>query len=387
MKISFLGILVWLIQHATVFAQIDTLANIDIIIKGMENALLVNDSLQYKTEMRFREFGQDTFEIRNFSIHYKSNTHNELYGYDYALSEVFSDGFIFTFMALDESFYRIDESSKTIFKTDLPKTIDLGSYFEYMKSNSVISDVFDRFIFQPPTHLTFSDSNHIYIIQHKMSEVVTNQIFVDKVTFLPFRWRNIIRNNNFDLTQTLEVSFIYENQLPQLRDSAFSLNHYLSNGYSFKQPKVSNTQPESQIDSGKDLNAILNYSFIKPNGDTSYISELSSKYILLDFWYTSCLPCLKAIPIIDSLGMSYATADLEIIGVNCFDKNIKENLEVKFKNKITNMKFLYGSKDLLESLRISSFPSYFLVFPDRSIKPINGGIDDVINMLETILQK
>ena len=43
------------------------------------------------------------------------------------------------------------------------------------------------------------------------------------------------------------------------------------------------------------------------------------KVTLLDFWYKSCYPCLKAIPALEKLRNKYDTGKLQIIGINHYD--------------------------------------------------------------------
>ncbi len=378
-----------MIQIESVFSQIEISGSTEKVIHEMENAIKLNNNMQYNCKMLFKEFGGDTFEIQNFTVNYKENESNKLYGYDYAISRILSDGYLLTFMALEDFFYIVDESAKTMFKNDLPIKVTAGNYFENKKRNLVIADVIQPFLVQPFNVITLADSNNTVFIEYNESELSKNQIYLDKNTFLPLKYRNIFKESDFGFTQTLEILFSYEDQSNNLTDSLLSLNYYLLKGYKLMD-KTSNKliqEASNTTISTEDQNKILNYIFVSSKGDSTKISDFSNSYIILDFWYASCMPCLKSMPKLDTLAGSYKPSDLKVIGINCYDIGIKENLESKLKSKISNMKFLYGSRDFLESLNISSFPTYYLILPDRSITLINGGIDKVKEVIETLLKK
>jgi hypothetical protein len=113
----------------------------------------------------------------------------------------------------------------------------------------------------------------------------------------------------------------------------------------------------------------------------------STPYILLDFWYASCYACLQAMPFVNQLYNHYADQGLEVIGINCFDKGISSNLTSRMRERNITMPLLFGSRDLVESLEMSDFPSYILVTPDRKVEYIQGYVDELKKVLESIFDK
>lgn len=94
----------------------------------------------------------------------------------------------------------------------------------------------------------------------------------------------------------------------------------------------------------------------------------------------------KSLPKLDTIAGLFQNQDVIVLEINCYDKGIRENLEVKFKNKVKNIRFIYGDKDLILSQGISSFPDYHIILPDRQIVKINGNVDKVKEILETIIK-
>src|SRR5688572_5118904 len=77
------------------------------VMQQIINNLSSIKTLHYKAQMRFREMGGDTFEIRNFSIKYRVNPDNPLYGYDWEVTEHLGTGYTFTILVTHETLYSI----------------------------------------------------------------------------------------------------------------------------------------------------------------------------------------------------------------------------------------------------------------------------------------
>ena len=355
-------------------------------LEGIQRAL---DPTHYQAEMRFKEFGGDTFEVRNFSINYRSNPNNPLYGYDYEIAEMRQSGDTFIIMALNKSFYRIITGKKMIIEDELPDDINLGSYFEYIRTSFIIRDGFEPFLNASSDEVSVADSNGNYYLQRRMNELAVRHLVIDKETRLPVMWSGVIQSPDFDLTQTTEIHLHFGKKTNTLPVTAFSLDEYLAKGYEFivsvrdspdKPPVERTLSPDQQ-------NMILNFPFLLPDGDTVVIRNSPADYILLDFWYASCLPCLMAMPEVNALAKEYADAGLQVFGINCFDMGIKENLSVKMKDKNIQIPLLFGARDLIRSLGISSFPTYCLITPDREIEYINDGVEGVRHTMESIFDR
>lgn len=98
-----------------------------------------------------------------------------------------------------------------------------------------------------------------------------------------------------------------------------------------------------------DINLKLN------NDKTVKISDFKGKVVLLDFWYRSCFPCLKAIPDLIKLQEEFKD-DLVIIGINDIDD--QEDVTGYFEYKGVNYFSTYKTdKNISKSLKIITFPT------------------------------
>jgi thiol-disulfide isomerase/thioredoxin len=117
--------------------------------------------------------------------------------------------------------------------------------------------------------------------------------------------------------------------------------------------------------------------FTLPNlsGDRVSLNELRGKLVLIDFWYTSCYPCIKAMPYLEELHKKYQDKGLRVIGINPIDTNDNVKLN-KFldKNEITYSTLL-GNPEMVDSYSIIAYPSLYLLDRNGSIVFSEIGFD------------
>lgn len=89
---------------------------------------------------------------------------------------------------------------------------------------------------------------------------------------------------------------------------------------------------------------------------------LTSKYTLVDFWFSHCAPCIAEFPHFKELCSNYATEDFKIIGIS-IDKKTDRNLWIKT-IKINSLNWpQYWDIDGKNAsfLGITGFPQNFLL--------------------------
>ncbi len=122
---------------------------------------------------------------------------------------------------------------------------------------------------------------------------------------------------------------------------------------------------------GLELHNMLNYS-----KKTWKISDHKVKLILLDFWETSCGPCIKFWPTALKLQQEFA-ADLQIVPVNKSEgtKEIKDFLAKRKRIDGFEMNLPMSCRDSTTWKRfpISSFPCYVWIGEDGKVGAITGG--------------
>lgn len=342
--------------------------------------------LCYSAEMQFKSFGEDSFEIRNIAIRYKVNDNNPLYGYDMEFTEKMRSGKLFTIMILDSMYYSISEASRVIYAKPLPPFIEMGGYLETLNHYFIFKTYLYPFLHSSIQNLEIIDSIGEYILTCRTSDISTRKIYISKINYLPIKYISTMYSVELGTEQIQIVNFSYDINYKKLPSEAFSLSYYYNLDYNYKisRNSWSETAPFISTFPKEKLYILLSYPFISPDGDTIILDDVNNDYILLDFWYSSCLPCLKAMPKLSDLAMKYQHTSLSVYGVNCIDYSIRESLTRKLSDKQMSLPVLYGRKELLKELEINSFPSYYVIKKNGDIESISGGIDAVIEFINKL---
>jgi peroxiredoxin len=90
-------------------------------------------------------------------------------------------------------------------------------------------------------------------------------------------------------------------------------------------------------------------------------ADVRTGILLLDFWYLSCAPCVKAMPGIEKLYQKYGQKGLTVLGINPADKKTA-TLKTFLQNKNIHYNSLLDTNySLTNTLGIGAFPTLLLV--------------------------
>ena len=160
-----------------------------------------------------------------------------------------------------------------------------------------------------------------------------------------------------------------ENVLSQIRplpdsvtfEKVFNLDALLKSGYTLNN-SIPSVQPSvtSLIAAGaffpKNIERLS-------TADSSLfrLDDVKEGVILMDFWYRSCFPCLKALPAIESLHQQYRSRGLTVLGMNSHDKDFAKLKKFLAEREVTYPTLMNTDKSLPASLGISGYPCILLV--------------------------
>ncbi|MGA3014943.1 MAG: TlpA disulfide reductase family protein [Bacteroidales bacterium] len=116
------------------------------------------------------------------------------------------------------------------------------------------------------------------------------------------------------------------------------------------------------------------------------LKDLKGKLVLIDFFYSSCYPCLITLPRLEALYERYKDKGLVIIGIDPYDK--KEDTIEKFLSiKRVNYSVLLGGKNVVKDYHISAYPTIYLIDKDGRIIFTQVGYGFGTLMLENLIKK
>lgn len=113
-----------------------------------------------------------------------------------------------------------------------------------------------------------------------------------------------------------------------------------------------------------------------PTGAIVTLESLKGKLVLVDFWATWCVPCVKAMPDLQNLHTQYAAKGFTVVGISLDDEGAKKVVPFLAKSKV---KFTYpillDSGETWKQWGVKSVPSVLLVKEGQILKHWSGKID------------
>ncbi len=101
-------------------------------------------------------------------------------------------------------------------------------------------------------------------------------------------------------------------------------------------------------------------------GNVHHLQELRGKYVLLDFWFSGCDPCIESFPEMREISEQMADS-LEVISIS--QDSEKEWRRASARHGITwhNWNDLQRENGIFARFRIRTIPHYFLISPEGKI--------------------
>jgi len=137
---------------------------------------------------------------------------------------------------------------------------------------------------------------------------------------------------------------------------------------------INTKKPENQINSGP-LSKYLNKEF--PKFDLKTLSgknfnsiQLKGKPTMINFWFTSCKPCIEEMPVLNKIKEKYKN-DFNFIAVTYEKKEDVKNFLEKYP---FHFKHLINAKEFTDQLGMKSYPKNLFLDKKGILKYIEGGI-------------
>ena len=97
------------------------------------------------------------------------------------------------------------------------------------------------------------------------------------------------------------------------------------------------------------------------NGDSLELSTLLGKYVIVQFGWIGCGPCVKSIPLLNQIEEKYGSRGLEVIGVN-LNCGSQEKVKEYQKRHNINYNFLWSDNDsIAQQYKISAAPTLYII--------------------------
>lgn len=112
------------------------------------------------------------------------------------------------------------------------------------------------------------------------------------------------------------------------------------------------------------------------DGKPLSLESLRGRVVVLDFWATWCVPCVKALPDVQKLSEKYADKPVTVIGINqdakAAEKKVKDFIATK---KLTFRQFPDVGGKIGRSYKVAAIPCTFLIDTKGVVQAVHVGLE------------
>ncbi len=270
------------------------------------------------------------------SVKYALNPRDFFYGYDLwiddgkYLQNLYSLGRIYTIDNKNKKIYSkrlLDPKKIDIEKGPFSKNITVRSFPAFLKNKEFFEQIINN-----------ADARIVKISHGFCNDTVeidvdfnSKNVVIDADTFYDFGYKFLLnRKTAFPFSVSTRGQSNYGSFFSSVNftrpaiDSSSTLDFFLSYslpaGYS--EIKTDLTKKHSRQKCVKKEKA-FDFQAIDTKGNTVTLNNFKGKVVLLDFWYSTCAPCIKASQFLEKYYRQYADSGLIILGMDPMDGRAK----------------------------------------------------------------
>ena len=274
-------------------------------------------------------------------------------------------------------FHKINHSAKTISSTDVavtgirkamrgwPSDFIFAPFIRKGKRHFLPEIYSNATRLKPSRHPDYTLIEHLDSIPNTQKIAAQDPDFITIITQLETvkrtgALRHVRRWAYFMATPQYE-DFYFSDFIPLPDTSTFSgqfdMAYYLQQDYK-EETKQQQSPPQMTVTKG---DIFPSFHLSDMNGVPWYLDSLKSGVVILDFWYRSCYPCLKAMTALESLHQKYAEKGVLILGINSRDPSGKEVKDFLNSRNVHYNSLMDEKGRFASQINISGFPTLFLI--------------------------
>ena len=197
---------------------------------------------------------------------------------------------------------------------------------------------------------TAQDYGFIPSEQHLLTdeEIKTTQIVITPDVELFSEYGTLLPTSQMELmTNSDYTPLFYANKSGKIKSVIFRKN---SNS-----PILILKNPEAHFESGEKA---LDFIVSDLEGNTTKLTELKGKVVVLNFWFTKCGPCVMEMPDLNNLVEQFKGKDVEFLSIT-FDK--KELVEQFLDTHEFNYRIAPNANDVITMYGVQSYPTNIVI--------------------------
>ena len=343
------------------------------ILNRIEKKIAKINAFEYEVLIKKKGFPDSDTTYQKNRVKLVRNNLNRNYKFDWEIEEEIGKS-PFVHIFIENDFYFVNRKIKSFAIYSDSKKLKEGSYSKHMR----ITNIFDEILFKTSykekkiiQHSSEIKDSTNWVLEYQ-NEKGTERIWINKKTYIPMRKEEYFEYENLNsiiISQIINLRINEEVEEPKIDTTkfahGFTKNYVKSNNENEENKIITNWELELRPDQiSKLINAPLKNDLVK----NYQIAKTNSKLILIDFWFLSCIPCLKSMPDLQKLSEKYKEVGLEVIGINWMDKDNIEGVIQKIRELGINYQNYFTERKLLDYLEINSYPTVILMTPDGDVK-------------------
>ena len=200
----------------------------------------------------------------------------------------------------------------------------------------------------------FLSKSHHFPLWSKMEKKTKEQVYIDELTF------SDIEFNQVNLTKLKESHRLVIKENPVERSG--------SNSETERLEKMVHIGEKAPLFKGK------YYGTDKVFKLENYIGK---NVIIVDFWYTHCPPCVKAMPALSQFYTEYKDKGLKIFGLNSVDNQPRslKNLNTFLSKRNLSYDVIMTQPEVDMMYKINGYPSMYVVGKKGNIRLVEIGFE------------
>ena len=121
---------------------------------------------------------------------------------------------------------------------------------------------------------------------------------------------------------------------------------------------------------------VPDFAFTDFSEKTHHLSEIKAKYLLLDFWSTTCLPCVADMPSKVKIYEEFHGRGFEILGMDGAEENLEKPQKLLNKYKIAWPQAKYDKELFDDKFQITLWPTLVLIDEHHKIVSVGNKLKD-----------
>ncbi|MEM9546824.1 MAG: TlpA disulfide reductase family protein [Bacteroidota bacterium] len=210
--------------------------------------------------------------------------------------------------------------------------------------------------------------------------------FFRKSDFFPLGYKTqALANGEIPVGQSYSLTNIKKNII--LDESTFNLENNILYTDKVHYSKAINSEDKPTLAKGT---LAPNFKVLLTNDSQFELHKNKGKIVVLDFWFSSCVPCLKVMPELNKIAEKYDSSEVEIIGINPY--NSKEKTLKTLNRKAPNLHSSFKSGDIVADYNVYLYPTIYFIDKNGKVAEVHSGedenfYDEVVGIIESIKSK